>query len=71
MQKIKKARSGFFTIGCFKKLIECIARSDPEEESIEHNDKTRKAKPGEYFKVILYDGMPQVLECLEVNFFDK
>jgi len=53
------------------RLIECISRSDPEQECIENNDKTRKAKPGEYFKVIPYDGMPKVFESLNVNFFDK
>ncbi len=42
-----------------------------KNKRIEYYNKAYKAKPGKYLEIVLYNSMPQVLECFKVNLPDK
>lgn len=61
----------FSSFGWLFGLIESESCCYSEYKGIKHYNKAHKTEPGEYFKIILNYGMPNILKGLHINFFQK
>lgn len=52
-------------------LIECETCGYPENEGVEYDDQTGKAKPGKDLKEILHEIGSQIFKGLQVNFLNE